>query len=267
MSIPINSLLNVRLTMTYRELDFSSLLRACMGKHQPSFEIAGLLMRDDRLYPFSTDTKVLSTVFELAVRPLVHEIAGEHNLQVHEPSQQNFYPDFTLMRDTHDKNKSAIDVKSTYRHFKSDGSWTASFTLGSYTSYLRNETKNIAFPYSDYQSEYVIGFVYSRTVPVNDTDVYSLDNRDAAPCPFTNVEYFVQEKYRIAGWTPGSGNTTNIGSIVGSSISDFAEGCGPFAKLGEEVFKDYWRNYTQRRQGRPYSNLEEYLEWKQERRP
>lgn len=251
--------------MTHRELDFISYFKTRMIKEQPSFEIAGLLMRNDRLYPFNTDTKVLSTIFEIVVRPLVYEIAAEHGLQVYEPEQQNFYPDFTLMQDKHDKRKTAVDVKSTYRHFRSDGSWTASFTLGSYTSFLRNETKNIAFPYSDYQTEYVIGFVYSRTTLSSGECTYSLSNRAAVPCPFTDVEHFVQEKYRIAGWTPGSGNTTNIGSIVGSSTGDFAAGRGPFADFGEEVFKDYWRNYTPRRQGRLYSNLEEYLEWKQER--
>ena len=191
--------------MTHRELDFISYFKTRMSKEQPSFEIAGLLMRDDRLYPFSTDTKVLSTIFELVVRPLVYEIAEEHGLQAYEPEQQNFYPDFTLMQDKHDKRKTAVDVKSTYRHFRSDESWTASFTLGSYTSFLRNETKNIAFPYSDYQSEYVIGFVYSRAAPNSGAYMYSLKNRDDAPCPFTNVEHFVQEKYRISGWLPGSG--------------------------------------------------------------
>ncbi len=216
-------------------------------------------MQDDRLYPFGNDTKVLSTVFELVVRPLIYGIAAEHKLQVFEPKQQNFYPDFTLMRDKLDKEKIAIDVKSAYRHFRADGTWTASFTLGSYTSFLRNENKNIAFPYSDYDKEFILGFIYSRTQPSNGTFMYSLANRKDAKCPFTDVEYFVQEKYRIAGWLPGSGNTTNIGSIRGSSIADFAEGQGPFAELGEEVLKDYWRNYTQRRQGRPYSNLEQYL--------
>ena len=251
--------------MKQRKLDFISHLRSRMSDSQLDFEIAGLLMRDDTLYPFSADTKVLSTIFEIVVRPLVYEIAAEHSLQVYEPEQQNFYPDFTLMQNKLDQRKVAVDVKSTYRHFRRNGSWTAAFTLGSYTSFLRNETKNIAFPYSDYHSEYVVGFVYSRTDPSTGTHMYSLENRNAIPCPFTNVEYFVQEKYRIAGWRPGSGNTTNIGSMLGSSIDDFAEGRGPFAELGEEVFKDYWRNYNPSSQDRPYSNLEEFLQWRKKR--
>ena len=31
--------------------------------------------------------------------------------------------------------------------------------------------------------------------------------------PFTNIEFFIQEKFKIAGKSAGSGNTTNIGYI------------------------------------------------------
>lgn len=96
-----------------------------MEEYQPDFEIAGLLTRDGRIYPFGTDTKVLSTVFEMTVRPFILEIAQAHNLHVYEPEQQNFYPDFTLMRDEEDTEKIAIDIKSTYRNFRKDRSWTA----------------------------------------------------------------------------------------------------------------------------------------------
>lgn len=236
-----------------------------MEKYQPDFEITGLLTRDDRVYPFGTDTKVLSTIFEMTVRPFIYEIAKDHDLFVYEPVQQNFYPDFTLMSNDEDERKVAVDVKSTYRNFRRDGSWTAAFTLGSYTSFLRNETKNIAFPYSQYSRHYIIGFIYSRSIREREIKAYALEDRKEVSCPFYNVEFFVQEKYRISGEHAGSGNTTNVGSISGSSIEEFASGNGPFTGHGENVFEDYWRNYGRDSGTRAYNNLTEYFRWREDK--
>ncbi|NPV89141.1 restriction endonuclease [Coprothermobacteraceae bacterium] len=245
-------------------MDFISVFCAKMEEHKPKFEIRGLLTRDDRVYPLSTDTKVLSTVFELLVRPFILEIADEHGFIVYEPDQQNYYPDFTLMKSESDKAKIAIDIKTTYRDFRKDGTWRARFTLGSFASFMRNKTKNIAFPYSDYAKHYIVGFIYTRVESTNGTHPYSLENREEVPYPFKDVEWFVQEKYKIASDTPGSGNTENIGSITAASVAEFAKGDGPFANLGEDVFNDYWMHfprYRERKQA-PYTNLKEYLAWK-----
>jgi len=154
------------------------------------------------------------------------------------------------MADRDDPAKVAVDVKSTYRNFGRGGKWSASFTLGSYTSFLINETKNIAFPYSQYAKHYIIGFIYTRVIAAPVTDgvekperIFTFDKRGEISCPIKDVACFVQEKYRIASKRAGSGNTTNIGSITGASVEDFAEGNGPFAAEGDEVFLDYWRNY------------------------
>ena len=56
-----------------------------------------------------------------------------------------------------------------------------------------------------------------------------------------HIEFFIQHKHKIAGLRPGSGNTTNIGSIKSSNINDFAEGKGPFST--KEEFEEYWREY------------------------
>lgn len=235
-----------------------------MDKYKPKFEVTGLLTRDDRIYPFGTDTKVLSTIFELLVRPFICEIADEHGLKIYEPEQQNYYPDFTLMKSKNDKAKIAIDVKTTYRDFRKDGTWRARFTLGSFASFMRNGTKNIAFPYSEYVEHYIIGFIYTRVINVNDNYLYNLDNREKVPYSFKDVEWFIQEKYKIASDTPGSGNTENIGSITASSVEEFARGNGPFADLGEDTFNDYWINFPRYRQreSRHFINLQQYLAWR-----
>ena len=242
--------------------DFPSLLIQKIRQKGLTYEIRGLLASDDNVYPLGTDTKVISKVFELIIRPFVIEAAGEAGLIVFEAPQQNYYPDFTIMRDEADTEKIAVDVKSSYRNFRRSGEWTVGFTLGSYTSFLRTPTKNIAFPYHQYAKHYIIGFIYTR-VDAADNQARSLSNRDSIVCPYRDVEWFIQEKHRISGTRAGSGNTANIGSITGTSVSDFASGVGPFSTAGEDVFLDYWRNYGRTSAERPFSTLEEYYQWKQ----
>lgn len=225
-----------------------------VGRNEVDFMVLGLLSADDRVFPLGTDTKVLSTVFELFVRPLIHEIAEAHGYRVEE-ALQTIYPDFTLLRDSRDREKIAVDVKTTYRRR------TISFTLGSYTSFLRNNTKNILYPYDTYGEHWIIGFVYGREARPS-TDIHLLRDRSQAVIPYKNLEWFVQEKYKIAGESPGSGNTANIGSIKRFDLTDFVLGTGPFAPHGEAVFRDYWANYGRNASGRAYRNLTEYFGWK-----
>jgi len=81
------------------------------------------------------------------------------------------------------------------------------------------------------------------------------------------LEIILQEKYKIANFLPGSGNTANIGSIT--NLEKLRNGTGPFSEYGSEVFEHYWRNYLRNedaeRMGieRPYANLEEYFRWKE----
>lgn len=55
------------------------------------------------------------------------------------------------------------------------------------------------------------------------------------------MQFFAEEKWRIASDRRGSGNTANIGSI--NKIEDILSGNGMFSMLGEEWFDDYWMNY------------------------
>lgn len=238
----------------HQPLDFKAEFHQAVARHNLDFHVRGILTTDDRVLPLGTDTKVLSTVFELLVRPLIREIAAEHDLQVAE-AVQTIYPDFTLMRDPDDRQKIAVDVKTTYRRPE------IAFTLGSYTSFLRNNTKNIRFPYDHYAAHWIIGFVYTRQDNLP-TDIHPIYERDMVVPAYRDVEWFVQEKYKIAGESPGSGNTANIGSVRSTSLEPFVNGEGPFAPLGEATFRDYWANYG-RSADRPYRNLPEYFVWKE----
>lgn len=173
--------------------------------------------------------------------------------------RQTVYPDLTLLLSGPVPNKIAIDIKSTYRR---DSNTVAGFTLGSYTASLRPPyTKNIRYPYTEYLEHWIVGFVYSR-VPGIKPEVTSLNHYDKVIAPIKDVEVIIHEKWQLASDRPGSGNTTNIGSI--HDISALKEGKGTFTRFGaqgNEVFEDYWRNFD-RAAPRKYSNIEEYLAWK-----
>jgi hypothetical protein len=230
-----------------------------------TFDTRAVVTGDGQLYPLGSDTKVLSSVFELVTRPLVYEIAAKHKLQVREASAQNVYPDFTLMRDVRDRSKIAVDVKTTYRTL--DSGWRCNFTLGSYTSFIHEarKKKNIEFPFDEYSKHWIIGYIYKRKPPV-ETGTYVYDWKDLKqiPVPFEDVDIFVQEKWRIAGTSAGSGNTTNIGSINGT-LDDFRNGNTPFES--EEEFLDYWRGYGRTAAVREdaYSNIAAYRALKKDR--
>jgi len=180
------------------------------------FDILGFVSKTGKIYKLKTDTKVLSSLFEMLSVDFVEKLANGHT--VIEPEKQNYYPDFTIQTP---EGNIAIDVKTTYKQ-KTNG-----FTLGSYTSFLRNNTKNIVFPYDTYTKHYVLGFIYERD-PSGET-------------PYKNVEVFFQEKWKIAGKRPGSGNTKNIGSIKGD-IHSFIDPEPVFAS--HEDFEEYWRQYA-----------------------
>lgn len=236
--------------------NFGREFRRKMDEHRLSFEIRGLLTAEDMIMTLGTDTKVLSSVFELFCRPIVGQIAGGHGLSL-ESAPQTVYPDFTLLSGPDDTRKMAIDVKTTYR--RPNGMFW--FTLGSYTSFLRNDTKNILYRYTSYGHHWIIGFVYSHAQQIEGR-IYPLARRRDIASPYQDVCWFVQEKYKIAGLNPGSGNTTNIASIATDDIRDFQRGRGPFADRGEAYFREYWANYGTRRGKRFYRNIEQFEVWK-----
>jgi hypothetical protein len=244
-----------------RKLNFAAEFEKALERHNLSYDVKGVVTGGGQVYPLGTDTKVLSSVFELLARPLIYEVAKQHGLEVREARAQNYYPDFTLMSDERDKEKIAVDVKTTYRD-KEEG-WLARFTLGSYTSFLRptTEAKNIEFPYSEYAKHWIVGFIYRRVNSVREAaHIYPLASLDQIQTPLSGVAVFAQEKWRIAGDRAGSGNTTNIGSIAGG-IDDFRRGRSIFSSEAE--FLAYWRNYGRtaaHREG-AFTNIEEFRRW------
>ncbi|MBF6559993.1 MAG: type II restriction endonuclease [Candidatus Binataceae bacterium] len=162
-------------------------------KYEVDWEVSGFYGVDGKIYAFGTDTKVISTVFETLCSPLVQEIAEENGYSV-EASEQTIYPDFTLVPPAKGGPKIAVDVKTTYRRSETS---KFKYTLGSYTSFLRdpNAKKNIKYPYKEYGDHWIVGFLYSRREGVR-AKIYSSRSKVKADCPYKDVEFFVQEKYK-----------------------------------------------------------------------
>ena len=239
---------------------------AAVATDEGDWIIKGFIDVYQRIYTISVDTKIVSKVLELLLFPMFVEFAKQHGFEIELSPHQNFYPDLTFV-DRKTGVKFAVDIKSTYRV---DDANVNGMTLGAFTGYFRNRKsqKNTLYPYGDYQGHFVLGVIYSKPVnAIDERKQYELKDIKTIPSVIKNFQFFAQPKYRIAASRPGSGNTKNIGSIA--RIDQLLNGTGVFAKLGEEVYEDYWMFYLTKDMAkaldieRPYTNLKTYLEYKQ----
>ena len=195
------------------------------------------------IYTISSDTKVVSKILEIHLFPKLLAFAEEMGFGIVLPDHQNYYPDISFVK-TNPNLKFAVDLKTTYR-LDDNPQFCNGFTLGSHGRYFadRTSTKNIQFPYRDYASHFCLGIIYSRHAvrDIDETKAYRIDDLQSIASVIRDIQFFVQEKWRIASDQSGSGNTANIGSI--NRIDDIVAGNGAFSRLGEDWFDDYWMNY------------------------
>ncbi|WP_294357586.1 type II restriction endonuclease [uncultured Clostridium sp.] len=243
-------------------MDFIKLVNEELNKEEIVWEVKGLIDSNKRIYTLGSDSKLIGRIFELIISGVLEDVAKKTGYKLVPSISQTVYPDFNLVSQENDE-KIAIDIKTTYRRKNKKGELTnIGFTLGSYGSFLRNNTKNIQYPYNEYSKHYVIGFIYDRVENFTEGIRVESKNYDTIRGPYNNVELFIQEKYRIAGDKPGSGNTENIGSFKTNNVNLIKAGLGPFSFLGNEVFEQYWRGYPKYREvNKKYTNLEEYFDW------
>ncbi|CUS06149.1 Restriction endonuclease EcoRV [Candidatus Promineifilum breve] len=245
------------------QVEMDSFNRA-VSTAQGDWVVKGFIDVARNIYTISTDTKVVSKVMELLLFPELVRFAQENNLKLHLAEQQNFYPDVTFIDE--ENHLFAVDLKSTYRV---NSVRTNGMTLGAFTGYFRTRgsKKNCSFPYEDYTGHFVLGVIYSPVYGVDERRRYSLDDLELISSVITDFQFYAQEKFRIASDRPGSGNTKNIGSVLG--IQDLIAGTGPFNELGEEIFNDYWMYFltadmarAAELPNRPYTNLQTYRIYK-----
>lgn len=206
--------------------------------------VKGFIDTFKNVYTISSDTKIVSKILEIHLLPKILAFAGEHRFTLVLAAHQNYYPDISFMSKDDSSIKFAVDLKTTYRNPKKP--WLCNgFTLGSHGKYFedRTSTKNIQFPYGDYSGHFCLGIIYDRSgkATIDETKPHPLDELQSITSVISNFQFFVAEKWKIAGDKGGSGNTANIGSI--QRIDDIISGNGMFAKLGEEWFDDYWMNF------------------------
>ncbi len=249
---------------------FESLLSEEINTYKALLETAdndwivkGFVDVNKNIYTITNDTKVVSKIIELLLVPKLEAFSHANGLVLELPSRQNYYPDMTFKDE--EGNLFAVDFKSSY--YENDT--VNGLTLGSYWGYFRERDtiKNMDYTYNSYCSHLVIGILYKRSNGCdNGKVVYSIEDLPEIKSVIDNFLFFVQPKWRIANDTPGSGNTRNIGGVT--DIQKLVNGQGPFAKLGEDVFDDYWINYFNKADaqvagiGTPhYTSLKTYKEY------
>ena len=231
-----------------------------------NWTVKGFIDIFKNVYTISLDTKVISKVLEIMLFPKIQQFAIENDFEIILSKEQNFYPDISFM-DKKSGDKIALDIKSTYRKSETAAS---GFTLGAFTGYFRDRTskKNITFPYGEYKKHYVLGIIYTKQEErIDEYKIYSVDDLRKILSVIKDIEFILQEKYKIASDRPGSGNTKNIGSAV--KIEELRDGTGIFSKYGIEVFDDYWMYYMTKDMAQlhelpkpPYRNIQEYFEYR-----
>jgi len=263
----VNSKEKQRLKQEFRTrlLKYVDQFNSAVSTDKGDWIVKGFIDIAKNIYTISVDTKVVSKIMEILLFPKICEFVQENNYKMVLSKEQNFYPDMSFVDLAN--NKYALDIKSSYRK---DDKTVNGMTLGAFTGYFRDRksTKNITFPYEQYVGHFVLGIIYSRADEhLDERRVYRLNDLQNITSVVKDFTFFVQEKYQIATHRPGSGNTKNIGSVV--NIDDLINGNGPFSKLGEEIFDDYWMYYLTKDMARavdlkvtPYKNLKEYLQYK-----
>lgn len=235
-----------------------------LPEKKEEWQLLGVVNRKGDIFPLGQDSKIIGRIFEIVATAYVQKLAEKLQCTFIESPNQTTYPDFILQKQ--DGRKIAIDVKTTYRNITASGAVSKfKFTLGSFTSFLRNGTKNIEGNYSDYDSHYVLAFLYTRSSAPHNPPT-KLSKLSSIEPTYGDVEVAFVEKYRIAGDKPGSGNTDNIATIQTNSMEPIQLGAGPFATLGNAVFEHYWRHYPRNAdpvaiKDRLYRNLPSYFDW------
>jgi hypothetical protein len=214
-----------------------------VSTHGGDWSIKGFIDVDQNIYTISADTKIISKILEIQLFPKFLEFANSAGYDLVLAEHQNWYPDISFVKKSDPSIKFAVDIKTTYR-LPAYVDFCNGFTLGSHGAYFRERTstKNIQFPYSDYNAHISLGILYTRALSddIDETEVRDLSALTSITSVITDLLFFVEEKWKIASDRSGSGNTANIGSI--SYIPDVLIGNGAFSKLGESIFDEYWIN-------------------------
>lgn len=248
---------------------FSESLREYVSTENKQWTIKGFIDVYKSIYLISGDTKLISKIIEIHLFPKIASFATQEGYAIIPASEQNWYPDFTFIKNGNEEVKFAVDLKTTYREDEYPG-FCNGFTLGSHGEYFTNRAshKNVQFPYGEYLSHLCLGVIYTRNsiARTGERETKKIEDLESITSVISNLQFFVAEKWLIASDIAGSGNTANIGSI--SKIEDILNENGVFKKAGEDIFDEYWMNYGKimkkgkKRVGETITNIGDYLEYR-----
>lgn len=194
-----------------------------------SWNFVGILDTDDRLHEIPKNLNFQS-LFERLVLEKLAFLNKEYKIEVIDNENIRSYPDMVLKDGVLGNKIIALDVK-TGRRSIGNNNRIDGFTLGSYKRYLRNPDEKLCcnglFSYNDFTEHWCICFIYDWN---NKTDTLHM---------ISNIQIIVQEKWKLASKTTGTGTTTAIGSI--KDIKRIMSGSGDFKT--EKEFLDFWRRH------------------------
>jgi hypothetical protein len=204
------------LSMTSKDNSLSSLSEIVSKLDIQSLK----LMINNTAYNIGTDSKLVSKMIEIYVCDFITKACSDFvGMKVVTNTCQNSYPDCIIYVGD---DAYAVDIKTTYLVNKNK---VNGFTLGTYKGYFRDRTttKNCMRPYNSFKSHLCICTIYERI-----------------PDGIVIKHTLLTHKWRIASKKPGSGNTTNIGSLT--TLQDILHHKALF--VNESEFDDYWQAYS-----------------------
>jgi hypothetical protein len=223
--------------------EFAKSLTDYVSTNSGEWSVKGFIDVERNIYTISSDSKIISKILEIQLFPKIKEFAKKHGYEIVLAEKQNWYPDLSFVDKKNPNIKFAVDIKTTYR-LKEYTGFCNGFTLGSHGEYFRNRvsTKNIQFPYADYEAHLTLGVLYTRALStdIDETEILKLPQLAKITSVINDLVFFAEEKWKISSDKGGSGNTANIGSI--NFIEDILNGNGVFVNLGENIFDEYWIN-------------------------
>ena len=197
--------------------EFAKSLTEYVSTNSGEWSIKGFIDVEKNVYTISSDSKIISKILEIQLFPKFKEFAEKHGYEIVLAEKQNWYPDLSFVNKKNPKIKFAVDIKTTYR-LKGYTGFCNGFTLGSDGEYFRNRTstKNIQFPYSEYDAHLTLGILYTRALStdIDETEILKLSELSKVTSVIKDLVFFAKEKWKISSDKGGSGNTANIGSIT-----------------------------------------------------
>jgi len=190
-----------------------------------TWNFVGILDTEKKLHPIPKNIQI-QALFEYLALKRLKKLAKRLGCKIIKATSTREYPDATLEGGLLKGRRIAVDIKTTRREGPNK---ISGFTIGSYAGYFRYPHKKMRgcrIPYGQFTEHWIVGFIY-------DWD----ENADTLHM-VSNVELIVQEKWKIASKSTGTGTTTAIGSI--KDIKRLKKGEGDFKS--EEEFLHFWRN-------------------------